>query len=226
MGETGNLDNWILNVKRVIFHPFTIPVNQQSVKKLFSIYLLVLLACAALIRLPMSEYLLDPIGIQQSEDVLKESAWELLILGVILAPLFEEVAFRLPLKRRRAYFWIALIFSLLIVTLSDSLFIQLLIAFYSFCLVSFHFLNPKAIIERSMFFISAIVFALFHASNFEYEDLVDFIILSPLIFSPHFIAGYFCGILRRYKFQYALLLHASYNFILIGGYLLFESFGI
>jgi membrane protease YdiL (CAAX protease family) len=65
------------------------------------------------------------------------------------------------------------------------------------------------------FYFSAIMFALFHLSNYELNSLVFF--LSPILIAPQFIAGLFLGYLRiKYNLFVGYFMHAIHNGLLMG----------
>ncbi len=75
---------------------------------------------------------------------------------------------------------------------------------------------------RWIFYLSAILFAYVHISNFKINATI--LLLSPLLVAAQFWMGSLSGYLRaRYGFVWSLLLHGIHNLILIGGTLLVDG---
>ncbi|GAB2609031.1 hypothetical protein GCM10026987_03580 [Belliella aquatica] len=140
----------------------------------------------------------------------------------IIAPLFEELQFRLPLSEKRKHF----IFPILI-TLSFIL-IQILdnVSWLKFSIYSTYFIflvfiffrkerdfkNPKIDI-----FGTTIFFALLHSFNYELSELNGVEYLSILLaVLPQFIGGLMLAYIRiRFGFWYGVFFHGLWNFTLI-----------
>ena len=82
------------------------------------------------------------------------------------------------------------------------------------------FKNPKHF--GIAFYVFTILFGLVHITNFEITR--NIILLSPLLVLPQIILGGYLGFIRiRFGLPWSIALHATYNAILIGLSLLFDT---
>ena len=136
--------------------------------------------------------------------------WGVVLVTVIVAPLLEELAFRLPLRFR--YNFLARLIILLASIAGKRNKIKVAI-----CLRSFwrrHF--------RWIFFSSAIVFGLIHLTNYELSPTI--LLFAPLLIFSQFVGGLMLGYLRvKYNLMLAILLHSIFNGILIVAYLIYMN---
>lgn len=127
-----------------------------------------------------------------------KKAFSILFIAVIFTPLIEELIFRFFLKYER------------------NLLFQMLD----------YFTNKKAKLFwskhfRTFFYLSAILFALTHLTNYSNNNLI-FYILAPLIILPQFIGGITLGYIRlKLGFFWGVLEHGLYNLIIFVPALLF-----
>lgn len=146
---------------------------------------------------------------QMNELFGTKSKWFILFLGVIIAPLFEELIFRLYLRKR--YNPIRLV------------------SFISGIVKPSSHEHIKAVVDRnwhkyygSFFYVATLIFALIHITNYELTTIV--LIFIPLLTAPQFLAGLFMGYLRvRFGLLWGMLLHFLHNLIFLGIPLLFLS---
>lgn len=128
----------------------------------------------------------------------------LLIAVVLVAPFFEELIFRFPLKYKRNYL------------------LQLLVAIVG--VLSFG--RAENVQEKARhwwercffltFYLSAVIFGLVHIFN--YADLSAVLVFIPLLIAPQLILGLFLGYLRmKQGFVWSFYLHALHNLIFVGG---------
>ncbi len=146
---------------------------------------------------------------------------------IIVAPIMEELIFRLPLRISSFSFSISI--SILILVITKSLVCPIIgYEFYllaipvTFLLNAFfsHKKSPFAKIKafwgshfKYIFYSFSIIFGLLHLFNFE-EIFWWMIVFSPLITLPHIIMGLFLGFIRmNFSFLHALVFHATINFI-------------
>ncbi|MFM6947851.1 MAG: lysostaphin resistance A-like protein [Aquirufa sp.] len=126
----------------------------------------------------------------------------LVILGVIMIPLIEELFFRLYLRFRH------------------NLLAQLIILLTSITgkpnkiKVKTHLANFWTNQFRAIFYFSAIVFGLVHLSNYDYS--VSLFLVAPLLVAPQFIVGLFLGYLRvKHNVMVGFFFHAIHNTIFL-----------
>lgn len=153
-----------------------------------------------------------------SRPPLDLSLYKKVLLGIILAPIYEEVLMRLLLVFNRrniaifitccavffVYFLIKsnpkfLIYSTLIVAISITC------IYHNQCL---SFINNN---YKIFFYLSAIVFGLLHVFNFTGINGYN-LIFTPLLVLPQIFMGLILGYLRvNYGFKYGILFHAIVN---------------
>lgn len=92
------------------------------------------------------------------------------------------------------------------------------------------FRGPLYLFRRSpyfglIFYLFSIAFGFYHITNFEITPTVLY--LSPLLVSPQLFIGLLLGYIRvRLGLEWAILLHACYNFVLIGPIILLKALDI
>jgi hypothetical protein len=75
---------------------------------------------------------------------------------------------------------------------------------------------------KSVFYISAIIFALVHLANF--DNISETLLFIPILVAPQLIAGLFAGYLRvKFGLLWGFFLHALHNLILISSAILFMN---
>lgn len=128
---------------------------------------------------------------------------ELLAFTVIIAPVFEELIFRLYLRYKNNY---ALHFLISIVSPTGVRNEQKAETF----LISIWKKRYKFI-----FYFSAVLFGLIHIINYEFSYTI--LLLSPILVAPQIILGLIIGYLRvRIGFVSGLLLHSLHNAFVLG----------
>lgn len=161
-----------------------------------------------------------------------------IIVSAILAPLMEEITFRLGLKfsLRR----LALSLSFGVVMLAGMIFTSfiaeigvLLGAYVILFFVIYQILKYISAVTIDniykkhfglLFYFSAVTFGLIHIQN--YTDLSKSWFLLPLLILPQLLAGLIFGYVRvKLGFTYALFTHIFYNSLTLFPVLLFSSVG-
>ena len=88
------------------------------------------------------------------------------------------------------------------------------------------FRGPLSFFKKSHFFpyvfyVFTLIFAFYHILNFEFTTTTLW--LSSLLVAPQFCVGLFLGYLRvRFGLLWSIALHAAYNLIVIGPFILFK----
>lgn len=173
---------------------------KQKWEVLFSILLLdfILVISASAISSFIDSFLFELKSDPLEELFSNKGAFSILILAAVVVPFIEELIFRFPLKYER----------------------NLLFHFFDYLT------NNRAKIFwfkhfRIFFYISALLFALMHLTNFSNTNIL-FYILAPLIVLPQFIGGITLGYIRlKLGFFWGVLLHGLYNLILFSVAILF-----
>ena len=76
-----------------------------------------------------------------------------------------------------------------------------------------------------LFYLLTLTFGYYHIINFEIQLTV--LLLSPILVAPQIAVGAILGFLRvRFGLHWAILLHASYNLILVGSVILLKNVNI
>ncbi|WP_425595419.1 CPBP family intramembrane glutamic endopeptidase [Salegentibacter mishustinae] len=213
-----------------ILNPTTNTPSSANIKSklldVLRLYLLKLLITTFLILL--NELLIDIENTGLKNLTTPNSVVYIIILGGFLSPLVEEIMFRLSIYFKPIYLGITSLFCSLtilsnfafdvgilkldgtffyryIISIAIGIFIYYFSKRYFFRIRIFWNTNFKRI-----YFASAILFGLFHFSNFK----VDNPFLIPILTLPNIIAGLFFGYVRiKYGFVYTVFFHVINNLI-------------
>lgn len=183
--------------------------QKSKIKTLVSAYLIFLLP----VLLSTSFFILaQHFGVINEDDhklidMLGEAPVALtLFLVVVMAPLWEELIFRLPLRWERAY-----IFQIFLSPLRLGGKVV-----YENALQSFHAWWQKK--YAFVFYFTVLAFGFIHIANFQSQSpLWKLLIWAPVLVLPQILLGGLLGFIRlRLGFWWSVLLHASHNFIFVG----------
>ncbi|SHI91153.1 CPBP family intramembrane glutamic endopeptidase [Pseudozobellia thermophila] len=76
-----------------------------------------------------------------------------------------------------------------------------------------------------IFYLLTLIFGFYHILNFEFTSTTLW--LSPLLVAPQLSVGVFLGFIRvRFGLPWSIALHAAYNLILIGPFILLQIFDL
>jgi len=211
-----------MSLAKSIFVPkYSRNTKIMSIKTFFKLFVVFLLL-TMLSNIMISSFMKDAPSI----DFYKEyNIYESFLFIVIVGPLFEELCFRLWLKKGLFYATYSILGSLLLLAgaisgssamaMDDVLTIVLLVGLLVAIFMSRH--KPRVFIKHYKYFyyISVFAFGLMHLSNYTDINLVSPWYL-PLLAFPYIIAGFLFGYTRiTYGFKYGLLLHMSLNLVAI-----------
>lgn len=202
-------------------NPVNLPAEDQTVKhkisRLFSVLAMEIPIVAAIGAMI---YGIGEIGLLDTDThkigVLfqKMPLWKFILFGVVVNPFIEELIFRLYLrfnpKGLSGY-------SLLSASAIGKRMMKKIEAYLTHLwLNKFHL----------VFFSSALLFAIFHLSNYQFSITV--LLLSPLLVAPQFITGLFLGYLRiKYSWMLGYFMHAIHNaFFISSSLIIINSFDI
>ncbi len=183
-----------------------------------------------LLMFPLSG-LLGVLGVENMDhkiDALKDNPLQLAALAVIMAPILEEAAFRLPMKFSYVRISIALGVALMVMAgqIQDEKIVGIIIGVLLFSVFLYQFINTQKDDQLNQkfghwweqhfyipFWSLTIAFAVLHLSNFG-----DFPLhFAPFLVLPQFVLGAILGYVRTgFGFMYAVLFHALHNGILVG----------
>lgn len=172
-------------------------------QKTITVLFLLEVAFTFLLVLPLNYLIGKVYHIRYIDDLANYSIIEIIILGVFLIPLVEEIIFRFPLKYKRNYLF--KFFDLF----SKNKFFE-------------GFWNSNS---RFFFYFSVISFGLLHATNYENKITASFIFVSIFITISQLSGGLIMGYLRlKFGFIWGYIYHCIWNFVfLIGSYLLYHN---
>lgn len=200
-----------------------------KISKVLPAYLLCFLAViiTAILLLIVSTIIGEDIGKQRESLKTFKSAFENFFLIVFLAPLIEELTYRLFLRRNIINISISLFFLIYytISILNDTSFYNLepsvllpkmgmaavpvLILLYFF---NSFFIWLKRINYKYIFWFSCMCFALMHLINFQPLSFYEKIFF-PILVIPQFAYGFIFGFMRvKYGFFWGFLIHVLINF--------------
>jgi len=189
-----------------------------------------LLLLDLLLMFPLSGFL-GLLGVENMDhkiDDLKDSPMQLAALAVIMAPVLEEAAFRLPMKFSYLRISIALGVVLMVIAgqIQDEKTIGMIIGVVLVSVFLYQFINHQKddLLNQNVgswwenhfyipFWLLTVAFALLHLSNFG-----DFPLhFAPFLVLPQFVLGAILGYVRTgFGFVYAVFFHALHNGILVG----------
>ena len=185
--------------------PLTGPIYSQMEKVRRLSFILVLGLVSGMFLIFLSQALTTYLQIDRGKheiDKLLDNKALLVFSLVIIAPLIEEVIFRIWIKFKAAYF-----------------FLWICIDGYKKITGKSQFASMKVIrsvwnyIYPAIFYLSAIAFALVHAFNF--ESIAQMWWFAPILTLPQFVLGCTFGYARvNYGLIYGMGLHASHNAVL------------
>ena len=216
---------------------YTLPGREFSlgtkVMFLVNAYLICMIVTIVVMRLADGiDYLLTEVLHQQpiykvarEADMQGDKAFRhRLLMIALVAPVLEELIFRLPLDLKKrsfaiAAFIISYVFQKLYFSpgsLNNTFYINYLLA--GIISLAVYYRLPDSVLDklreknfRFFFYGSAIAFGLLHISNFYTGMNAGFFFL-PLLVIPHTISGLFLGVIRmRYGFWWGVLLHVMFN---------------
>lgn len=204
-------------------------LKSEVLTKKNSIYLLRLLFVALSIVF-ISELLKDILNIEEPEnsklkDVFFSNFFLFFVGAVIFGPIFEEIAFRLSLKKND-YFWLSVCFLTLFAFSSEFLVPQIICSLYIVVLVFYKYMNYSKLIRYILISLSIVAFISVHAGNFQESELSDLgIIDMAILFVPQLILSLFLTKIRiQTCFLNAVIFHSMYNLFLVSKhyYLIFK----
>jgi hypothetical protein len=176
--------------------------------------------------LPIDESLSVP-------DALNQHIWAYFLVGVIYAPIMEEVIFRLPLISDPVN--ISLSISTIVALILHKVFkgiFPIIVFLMLFCIItqvaSTYKLNLVSFWNKNfkyIFYSLSIVFGLVHIGNFKYIDMSQYFMV-PVLILPQLILGFILSFTRLYYkkgFLICVFIHCLMNLISTSVFLLDHS---
>jgi len=155
--------------------------------------------------------------------------WFFFFKALVLAPLVEEIMFRLVFKPKRVYFlvillpWLCVYFNLYFF-----IFGLIVSAFLLFFLITKYEKVEKLFLKNFtvLVYSSSIVFGLIHITNYDIEYSFIYIFLAFVFFLPKIIGGLSLIFIRiKFGFVYAILTHSFFNLLPMVIYFLVSLLG-
>ncbi len=202
-----------------LHHPHFNPLNREKTNMLttsIKVYLVLLLMIilANVIKILISKlFFTVPVNeVTTFFESLKDHHLQFFILVAILAPIAEEIIFRLSLVFNPAYLAISfsLLISLIIHKLTSFLpaLISLVPLFFVFYYLAVHY---KLLIDRLwnkhlgvLVYLSSLSFGLLHIGNYQFVETYQYCIIPVLIF-PQLTMGFLLSFVRLY-YKYGILI--------------------
>ena len=154
--------------------------------------------------------------IDNKEEIMKKIVFYSIFL-IIIAPILEEVLYRLPLKKylSTSFTLFSLLIGVIYILIFDLLLIKIALAVYLAYIIYLSY--SKKEIPNIFIVLSVFVFTISHIGNYNLLDVQSMSSLDLLfLFLPQLIFGIIVTFIRiKYSFKYALLYHILYNSIII-----------
>lgn len=152
-----------------------------------------------------------------------ESPLIAILFAVVIAPIWEEMVFRYPLKRDTQLWW-PLILGIIFLLSFELVTLQILMAIFLVSLYLFKIRNSP-FITRFTIGISILVFGLMHIGNYSVEDIEQMRVIELIsTFLSQIVAGGVLTFVRlKYSFEYGVIYHSAFNAIFVSIALLGES---
>jgi hypothetical protein len=158
----------------------------------------------------------------------KNYSWQFLVYGFTIAPILEEILFRLLLRPSKKKFYIFLgtniLWIIVLIILHKYFAVIIISGIFSLALflIFFKIRNKINLISkfRFLFYLSVGIFGFIHISNFEGITFLNFFI-APILVFPQLIMGFLNAYIRMiYGFRHAVFFHIFVNMTVIVPYLL------
>ncbi len=205
--------------------PLDAPLQQIGIAllRLYALQLTLILILSALLN-PIQSYFLSTEDHALSQQLAESPIGQFILFSVVMAPLLEELIFRLPLRLSVLNFSLSLGLLGMMILGPGSLIGNLLLgALISLGLIQImgrgRGVEGKAVGSlysrsfKGIFYGSALLFGIVHLTN--YLGLEGPWFLAPLLVVPQCVIGVFLGYIRlRYGLIWAILSHSFHNLIL------------
>ena len=208
---------------RYLGRPYYRDLNIPVTSFLFIKYLLVCIVFEFFLSFPAS--LLNAFHLLPENTVRNmELTWKNVLSIILIAPILEELAFRMYLRPRKYVFSISLSF---LVTGTLNGFMELdnmeKLILFGLSMLVFLVIERSFILEKFMlfwkkqfpviFYTSAVIFGFIHYGNFENTQHFHLFLL-PLLTLPQVFLGVMLGFIRmQHGLHYAMLFHVALNLL-------------
>ena len=149
------------------------------------------------------------------KNTYKDHYWGLFISAVLVAPLLEEYTYRHQLVKNR-YVYLSLIWNTLFVIIGYDWYIIIPMIITNIMILIFYYILKKERLPILFLSVYVVVFAISHLGNYDVNALKSlpwyYLFLQ---FFPQLLSGGILTYIRiQFRFTYAVLYHAVYNFII------------
>jgi hypothetical protein len=202
------IKNTLFDFIQFLIKPKDEKLANQNKALIASTFIILLLFCYLLSSITgFIIYYFENLGFYSTKDhaVIKlienMPFFAVLVFGVFIAPVTEELVFRLPLR----YKYNVLVKSILLFAKFSSKRKQVRVRLF--------FTKNWSKYYPFIFYLVTILFAFYHLFN--YKITTNILLFSPLLVLPQFIVGLALGYIRvKFNFFLGILFHAAYNAIL------------
>jgi hypothetical protein len=194
-------------------------------KNIFYLLRYLILALIIILIIELLKYILnvkDPDS-NKLKDAFLSNFFFSFVGTVLIAPILEEVVFRLSLKKNN-YYWFSVFLSLIFVLSSKFILTQVICSLFIGSLILYQF-NVKIYLTRFFLIVlSVLAFLTAHFDNYNENELkilgnLDFVML----FIPQFILALILTKIRLQTcFLNSVIFHSLYNFFILSLALLFN----
>lgn len=166
----------------------------------------------------------EPTSSKVEESFFRNMFWG--SIGIVLvAPILEEIAFRLPLKKN-SYYLISITFCFLFFLSASFVFLKVICFIYIVAVLAYQVSKKLSVgITKSiMIILSITTFVSLHFDNYQGEQLNSLNVFSKIfLFLPQLIIGFILVKVRlKTLFLNAVIIHSLYNLIILTFALLFN----
>lgn len=210
-----------MNTVEYIKHPYFCKYGKFSVRKLLST--LLIYAAVSIISIPILFIITNLTGIHHISQ--KGYSVSTILQGVFLAPIYEEIIFRLWLKPNKSIYFIVLFTSLTLLVLCHYqgkylCFTVLFVILFLILIINIvNRIAPKHFFLshfKYFFWFQAVSFGLLHMANFYGSSIYPIALLSPILCFPQIAMGFILGYIRmNYGFLYGVIIHMIINSVLL-----------
>ncbi|NQY30560.1 MAG: CPBP family intramembrane metalloprotease [Flavobacteriaceae bacterium] len=209
------LDDLLLFLKKPKDQQDSNQTTNYKSNRLFSILAIdLLLAVVFMTIISLLEHF-DLVNLEdhKSNELMQLPAIAIILVGALIIPFLEELIFRSYLRLKHNYLLQPLLY---ITSFTGKTNKEKLKTFIE---------NNWGKFYTSIFYISALIFALVHLSNF--EDINEILLFIPILIAPQFIVGLLAGYLRvKFGLLWGVILHGLHNLILLSLSLIFINSSI
>ncbi len=156
---------------------------------------------------------LKKLQIEDSKDIMENIVFYSFFF-ILIAPVLEELLYRLPLKKNR-YVIFSLLISVVYILIFNILIVKIALIIYLLSII--YLIFSKNEVPKVFIILSILVFTISHLGNYNVAEIKSLNFFSLLfLLLPQMILGIINSLIRiNISFKYSLLYHALYNMSII-----------